>query len=89
MSATASPATTTPTTGPTANTTVKLTVALPTAAVDAITELAQKQGKTKTQVLREAIALKVYVEHELAQPGTRLLLQRGDETREIVFTDSL
>lgn len=70
-------------------TTVKLTVALPKPAIDAITELAQEQGKTKTQVLREAIALKLYVERELAVPGTRLLLQRGDETREIVFTDSL
>ena len=47
-------------------TTVKLTVALPKPAIDAITELAQEQGKTKTQVLREAIALKLYVERELA-----------------------
>lgn len=82
MSATTASSTTT-------STTVKLTVALPKAAVDAVTELAQKQGKTKTQVLREAIALKVYVERELAIPGTRLVLQRGDETREIVFTESL
>jgi hypothetical protein len=72
-----------------ATTTVKLTVALPKKAVDAISEIAAAQKKTKTQVLREAIALKVYIERELAVPGTRLLIQRGDETREVVFTDAL
>ncbi len=77
----------TETTAPTTTQTVKLTVALPTAAVDAVTQLAGEQGKTKTQVLREAIALKVFIERELAVPDTHLLIKRGDETREIVFTE--
>jgi hypothetical protein len=68
---------------------VKLTVALPKAAIDAVVEIASEQGKTKTQVLREAIALKAYFEKQRAVPGTRFLIQRDDDVREIVFAESL
>jgi hypothetical protein len=65
---------------------VKLTVALPKTAVEDIERIADESGKTKTQVLREAIALKTFIERELEQPDTRLLIERGGTTREIVFT---
>ena len=65
--------------------TVKLTVALPREAIDIVESLAAGQHKTKTQVLREAIALKAFIENEL-QPGTRFLIERDGQTREIVFT---
>lgn len=66
--------------------TVKLTVALPKTAVEEVETMASKASKSKTQVLREAIALKAFIERELAQPDTRLLIERGGTTREIVFT---
>ena len=64
----------------------KLTVALPVEAIEAIDKIARQSKKTKTQVLREAIALKAFIEKELAQPGTRILIERNGETRELVFT---
>jgi hypothetical protein len=68
--------------------TAKLTVALPVTAVQAIEQIAASRHKTKTQVLREAIALKTYIEREMAKPETHLLLQRGEDVTEIVFTES-
>jgi hypothetical protein len=65
---------------------VKLTVALPQEAVEEITSIAEAKHKTRTQVLREAIALKSFVERELADPQARLLVERSGTTREIVFT---
>lgn len=66
--------------------TVKLTVALPEDAVNAIAAIAERQHKTKTQVLREAIALKTFIEQELSDPATRMLIERAGNMREIVFT---
>jgi hypothetical protein len=74
------------TAAPVATPAVKLTVALPPEAVQAVENIAAASHKTKTQVLREAIALKAFIESELSQPGTRLLIERGGSTREIVFT---
>jgi hypothetical protein len=65
---------------------VKLTVALPADAVTVVEDLATREGKTKTQVLREAIALKRFVEQELANEGTHFLVERDGVAREIVFT---
>lgn len=70
--------------------TVELVVRLPRGAVEALDQLAEKgstpeRRKTKTEVLREAIALKTFVEEELAK-GWRLMLERGGETREVTFT---
>lgn len=66
--------------------TVKLTVALPRDAIDTVEAIAAREHKTKTQVLREAIALKAFIDKELAVPETHLLIERGGTTREIVFT---
>jgi predicted transcriptional regulator len=65
---------------------VKLTVSLPKDAVEEVERIAKKSFKSKTQVLREAIALKSFIERQLEDPDTRLLIERGDTTREIVFT---
>jgi Ribbon-helix-helix protein, copG family len=66
--------------------TAKLTVSLPVAAIRAIEAIAGRYGKSKTQVLREAIGLRAYIEREVFEkPGTQLLIKRGDETREVVF----
>jgi predicted transcriptional regulator len=78
----AAPETTTP---ETTSKTVKLTVALPSEAIETIESIATREQKTKTAVLREAIAQKAFFDAELAQPDTHLLIQRGDVTREIVF----
>lgn len=67
-------------------TTVKLTVALPKDAVEGVERIAQARHKTKTQVLREAIALKIFVEDALQERGTRFLIERDGDVREIVFT---
>jgi hypothetical protein len=70
----------------TATRTAKLTVALPVEAIDTVEKLAKESKKTKTQLLREAIALKAFIEQERAQPGTRILIERDGATRELVFT---
>jgi hypothetical protein len=64
----------------------KLTLALPVEAIETVDKIARESKKTKTQVLREAIALKAFIEQERAQPGTRILIERDGETRELVFT---
>jgi hypothetical protein len=63
----------------------KLTVALPVEAIDTVEKLAKESQKTKTQVLREAIALKAFIEQERAQPGTRILIERDGEIRPLIF----
>jgi predicted transcriptional regulator len=63
---------------------VKLTVNLPSDAVDAVERLADRFGKTKTQVLREAIALKVYLQNEVDQ-GNKVLIERNGALRELAI----
>lgn len=54
---------------------VRLTVALPRAEIDKIERPAAKQGKTKTQILREGILLKVFLEDE-RESGARFFVRR-------------
>jgi hypothetical protein len=63
----------------------KVSVNLPEAMVSQLRALADSEGETFTQVLKEAIALKFYVTRALAD-GAELLVKRPDGTvREIVF----
>lgn len=65
--------------------TVKVTVNLPEDMAAALRELAESQGKTFTQVLKEAIALKLFVS-DLLRQGAKLLVEYKDKTVErIVF----
>jgi hypothetical protein len=63
----------------------KLTLALPVEAIETVDKIARESKKTKTQVLREAIALKAFIEQERAQPGTRILIVRAGAIRDLVF----
>ena len=84
---TVAPAPDTSATSATSAGTVKLTVALPVDAINIVEDIAKAESKTKTQVLREAIALKGLITSELSREGTRFLIERpGEPLREIVFT---
>jgi hypothetical protein len=61
---------------------VKVTVNLPDDAVRALEEMKARTG-TVTQALKEAIALKQYVDHELDRGG-QLLIQHPDGSVERV-----
>ena len=63
----------------------KVTVNLPEDMAASLKELADGDGKTFTQALKEAISLKLFVE-ELFDEGAKLLIERKDKTIErIVF----
>lgn len=64
---------------------VRVTVNLPEETATQFRQLADTQGKTFTQSLREAISLKLFVTAELRE-GAKLLVEKPDKTiREIVF----
>lgn len=64
---------------------VKVTVNLPEEMAAELKALAESEGKTFTQVLKEAISLKLYVADVLSAGG-RLLVESRDKTIErIVF----
>lgn len=64
---------------------VRVTVNLPeTLAVD-LRALAEEQGKTFTQALKEAIALKLYIDRAVSGGATVLLEQAGRPVRELVL----
>lgn len=65
---------------------VKLTMALPAEAIEDVAELASRSRKTKTQVLREAISLKKFIDDKLEVPDTHVMIKQGGLSREIVFT---
>jgi predicted transcriptional regulator len=64
---------------------VKLTVALPRESVLEVELMALRADKTRTQILREAIALKHFITRELAPPRTRLLVADRCCVREVEF----
>jgi hypothetical protein len=64
---------------------VKVTVNLPEDLAVRLRTLAESEGKTFTQALREAITLKLFVS-ELLASGAKVLVEQKDKTiREIVF----
>lgn len=63
---------------------VKLTVNLPSSDVDTLGRLARKYDTTRTNALRMCIATQRFLEDE-REDGGRLLIQKGNEAREIVF----
>jgi hypothetical protein len=64
---------------------VRVTVNLPESLASALRRLAESEGKTFTQVLKEAIVVKLYVEQALADDA-KFLVEMPDKTiREIVF----
>ncbi|HEV7566636.1 MAG TPA: ribbon-helix-helix protein, CopG family [Microbacteriaceae bacterium] len=65
--------------------TVKVTVNLPRDAVERIQKLASERGTTSTQILREALALKFYIDEQRAA-GAKILTERDGSIRELVFT---
>jgi hypothetical protein len=68
---------------------VALTVALPAEAIEDVIEMATKEGKPETVILREAIALKQFVEDALRDPHVRLLIAGpGARLQQIIFTKS-
>ena len=64
---------------------VKVTVNLPEDLAAELKALAKKQHKTFTQALKEAIALKLFVEGELEKKSTVLIRQQDGTTREVTF----
>jgi hypothetical protein len=65
--------------------TVKVTVNLPEPMAVELRELAERDSKTFTQALKEAISLKLYAARVL-KDGSHLLVERPDgKLREIVF----
>lgn len=62
----------------------RVTVNFSEGAYRTLDELARKQGRTKAEVLRNAIALERWV-HEVREDGGRLLVERADGSlREVI-----
>ena len=62
----------------------KVTVNLPTGMVDKLKRLAAEQSKTFTQVLKEAISLKLFCD-EVLNAGGKLLIENPDKTIERII----
>jgi hypothetical protein len=63
----------------------KVTVNLPDQTVEAIKELAQKNGITVTEALRQAIDSKVFLQDEV-ENGSKVLIKSPDQSfREVLF----
>jgi len=76
------------TTEPSTQTTTKghrLTVIFADSTYMALEELAKRKGRSKAEVLRDAISLSKYFEDIKTENG-RILVERGGTTREIVIT---
>lgn len=65
--------------------TAKVTVNLPDALARELRALADREGKTFTQVLKEAMALKLYIDNARDSGATVLLEAPGKPLRELVF----
>ena len=64
---------------------MKVTVNLPEETVQALRQLADQEGKTFTQSMKEAISLKLFVT-DLIDEGSKLLVERPDKSiREVWF----
>ena len=64
---------------------IKVTVNLPEQAVADLKAMAEEDGLTNTQTLRDAVQLKKYV-HDALKAGSTFLLHRPDGTiRELIF----
>ena len=61
----------------------RLNVNFAASTYEALEELARKQGKTKAEVLRDAIALAKYFQ-ETREKGEHILIERGGRTSELV-----
>ena len=65
--------------------TVKVTVNLPQDAVDVLQAMKQRSGGTVTQALKDAIALKDYLESEVFEHKAKILIERDGQIRELVL----
>jgi hypothetical protein len=67
----------------------KVTVNLPDETVQAIKDIASKNGTTMTEAVRQAIESRRFFENEVAE-GNKLLIKSPDKSlREIVFNTSI
>jgi predicted transcriptional regulator len=65
---------------------VKVTVNLPRELANELRQLAEREHKTFTQVLKEAISLKLFVDDEVVAQKRKLLIENADKSIErIVF----
>lgn len=67
---------------------VRVTVNLPETLARALRTLAEQQGKSFTQALKEAISLKLYIDQARKEGATVLLETPGKPQRELVFPSS-
>ena len=63
----------------------RLTVIFADSTYTILEQLAQKKGKSKAEVLRDAISLTQYFD-DVKSAGGHILVERGSTTREIVIT---
>jgi len=63
----------------------RLTVIFAESTYMVLEDLAKRKGKSKAEVLRDAISLSKYLE-DVKSEGGRILVERGGTTREIVIT---
>jgi len=63
----------------------RLTVVFADSTYAALEDLARRKGKSKAEVLRDAISFSKYLE-DVKREGGRILVERGTSTREIVIT---
>lgn len=65
---------------------VKVTVNLPEAAVDAIKKMAERQGITMTEVIRNAILNEQFF-RDAVNDGSKVLIESKDrkQTQQVVF----
>lgn len=61
----------------------RINAILPAKTYQALETLARDQGKTKTEVLRDAVSLEVWFS-QAQEDGHRILVERDGEVREII-----
>jgi hypothetical protein len=67
---------------------VNYNLKIPTNVYQMLKKISEQEGTTVAELLREATKLSLFVHHIRQTPGTRLLVEREGEIREIVV-DSL
>lgn len=64
------------------------TVTISGSAYELLEELAKRRGKSKEQVISEALTVMKWFEDTEHEKGTQILVQRGNDIRQIKLTSS-
>ena len=64
----------------------KVTVNLPKQTVEDLREMADDRGVTRTETLRDAVAIQKFIRDELKRKSVFLVHRVDGETRELIFS---